>query len=199
MRSSARVLVVAATPSASEGPAAQGLDASTSAKYCAVRPLCSRDGRPRREPNSQQTCWSESYEAAEGPTPVDSLPINESRLSPRGWAAFSLVRGRMVGLGGLEPPTSSLSGIEGSALCGPAFPQVAGEREGRRDAFFAASFQAVRASQTVLRAASGNSGIVEEVRRRGLTVLPGLPDRDAHCSGSTGACCSWPAERPAGR
>jgi hypothetical protein len=28
-----------------------------------------------------------------------------------------------------------LSGIEGSALCGPAFPQVAGERQGQRDAF----------------------------------------------------------------
>jgi hypothetical protein len=28
-----------------------------------------------------------------------------------------------------------LSGIEGSALCGPAFSQVAGERQGPRDAF----------------------------------------------------------------
>jgi hypothetical protein len=27
--------------------------------------------------------------------------------------AFQLVSGMMVGLGGLEPPTSSLSGIEG--------------------------------------------------------------------------------------
>ena len=42
-----------------------------------------------------------------------SLLINRSRLSPRSWAAFPLVRGRMVGLGGVEPPTSSLSGIEG--------------------------------------------------------------------------------------
>jgi hypothetical protein len=40
--------------------------------------------------------------------------------------AFALV----VGLGGLEPPTSSLSGIEGSALCGPPFPQVTDERQG---------------------------------------------------------------------
>jgi hypothetical protein len=30
---------------------------------------------------------------------------------------------------------ASLSGIEGSALCGPAIPQVALERQGRRDAF----------------------------------------------------------------
>jgi hypothetical protein len=41
----------------------------------------------------------------------------------------------MVGLAGLEPAASSLSGIEGSALCGAAFPQVAGECQGRRDAF----------------------------------------------------------------
>src|SRR4029450_9715852 len=47
--------------------------------------------------------------------------------------------GPAVGLPGLEPGTSSLSGIEGSALCGPAFSQVAGERRGRRDAFLAAS------------------------------------------------------------
>jgi hypothetical protein len=30
---------------------------------------------------------------------------------------------------------SHLSGIEGSAPCGPGFPQVTGERQGRRDAF----------------------------------------------------------------
>jgi hypothetical protein len=33
-----------------------------------------------------------------------------------------------VGLAGLEPAASSLSGIEGSALCGPPFPQVADDR-----------------------------------------------------------------------
>jgi hypothetical protein len=44
----------------------------------------------------------------------------------------------VVGLAGLEPAASSLSGIEGSALCGPAFPQVAGDRKGRRDAFLLA-------------------------------------------------------------
>jgi hypothetical protein len=33
----------------------------------------------------------------------------------------------------------------------------------------------VQASQTVLRASSGNSRIVEEVRRPGLTVLPVCP------------------------
>jgi hypothetical protein len=48
---------------------------------------------------------------------------------------FRWSEGWMVGLGGVEPPTSSLSGIEGSALCGPPFPQVTAERQGRRDAF----------------------------------------------------------------
>jgi hypothetical protein len=48
---------------------------------------------------------------------------------------FPLVRSRLVGLPGLEPGTSSLSGIEGSALCGPAFSQVTAERQGPRDAF----------------------------------------------------------------
>jgi len=40
---------------------------------------------------------------------------------------------------GWPPAMSHLSGIEGSALCGPPFSQVAGERQGRRDAFLAGS------------------------------------------------------------
>jgi hypothetical protein len=43
--------------------------------------------------------------------------------------AFPLVRDRscggLVGLAGLEPAASSLSGIDGQALCYPAFPQFA--------------------------------------------------------------------------
>src|SRR5215218_5418311 len=44
-----------------------------------------------------------------------------NRLSKENGAPFSLVRGRMVGLGGLEPPTSSLSAIARLPLCNPAF------------------------------------------------------------------------------
>src|SRR5215213_9507474 len=77
--------------------------------------------------------------AANPPTPCRPA-IYPNRLNPGTEIAFPLVRGRTVGLGGLEPPTSSLSGIEGSALCAPAFSQVAGERQGRRDAFLATSF-----------------------------------------------------------
>jgi hypothetical protein len=43
---------------------------------------------------------------------------------------FPQVNPGIVGLAGLEPAASSLSGIEGYALCGPAFPEVAGDREG---------------------------------------------------------------------
>src|SRR4029453_15645884 len=50
--------------------------------------------------------------------------------------AFQQVKASLVGLTGLEPAASSLSGIEGPALCGPAFPQVTGDRKGPRDAFY---------------------------------------------------------------
>jgi hypothetical protein len=40
-----------------------------------------------------------------------------------------------VGLGGLEPPASSLSAITRSPLCGPAFSQVACDRRGSSNAF----------------------------------------------------------------
>ena len=53
-----------------------------------------------------------------GPRPA---PASDNAAS--GAASLSLV----VGLGGLEPPASSFSAIEGSALCAPAFPQVAAE------------------------------------------------------------------------
>src|SRR5512132_2995575 len=39
----------------------------------------------------------------------------------------------MVGLGGLEPPTSSLSEMDGRALCYPAFPLVVRLRYSYRD------------------------------------------------------------------
>jgi hypothetical protein len=48
---------------------------------------------------------------------------------------FLQVKTDVVGLAGLEPAASSLSGIEGSALCAPASSQVTGDRRGRRDAF----------------------------------------------------------------
>jgi hypothetical protein len=44
------------------------------------------------------------------------------------WRVFLQVNPGVVGLAGLEPAASSLSGIEGSALCGPPFSQVTRER-----------------------------------------------------------------------
>jgi len=84
-----------------------------------------------------------------GPSRRRALPARcRQRCDLRRW---------LVGLPGLEPGTSSLSGIEGSALCGPPFSQVTQERQGRRDAFLVTSFQAVQASQTMPRARSGTS------------------------------------------
>ena len=81
----------------------------------------------------RQDCWAED----EGGTVnrlADQRCIPAAEPRTRG-PAFPLVRGGMVGLSGLEPAPSSLSGIEGSALCRPAFLQVTAERQGRRDAF----------------------------------------------------------------
>ena len=81
-------------------------------------------------------------------------------MGPEGGpASVSAGQWPIVGLAGLEPAPSSLSGIEGSALCRPGFPQVTWERQGRRDAFLAGSFQAVRASQAGPTAPVGDSSI----------------------------------------
>ena len=73
---------------------------------------------------------------------------------------------------GLEPGTSSLSGIEGSVLCGPAFSQVIAECHGRRDAFLANSFQAVRASQAGPQRPSGTPAFLyRPLRRPGRLML----------------------------
>jgi len=50
-----------------------------------------------------------------------------------GRPAFPLVRGCIVGLGGLEPAASSLSEIDSQAPSYPAFPLVARFRRCRRD------------------------------------------------------------------
>ena len=47
--------------------------------------------------------------------------------------AFPLVRGRMVGLPGFEPGTSSLSEMDSRALCYPAFALVVRLRKSYRD------------------------------------------------------------------
>jgi hypothetical protein len=62
-----------------------------------------------------------------------------------------------------------LSGIEGSALCGPAFSQVTRECQWRGDAFLATLFQAVQANQGTLPLIQKlQNG--EPVRRPGVTL-----------------------------
>jgi hypothetical protein len=56
------------------------------------------------------------------------------RARPARCRQRSDLRRWVVGLPGLEPGTSSLSDIEGSALCSPAFLQVAAIRQGRSNA-----------------------------------------------------------------
>jgi hypothetical protein len=52
----------------------------------------------------------------------------------------------VVGLAGLEPAPSSLSAIEGSPLCGPAFSEVAPNRQGQSNAFLRLISRLSRAS-----------------------------------------------------
>jgi hypothetical protein len=124
---------------------------STSTQSNALYDRCATERRRPGELRERQTCWSGGVRA-EGERRTPPTLVADQRCIEVGWTqeermAFPLVRAGLVGLGGGEPPTSSLSGIEGSALCGPAFPQVTAERQGRRDTFLATSFQAVQAKR----------------------------------------------------
>jgi hypothetical protein len=80
----------------------------------------------------------------EGVVPTAGM---RSRTAVRRWGAVAIAIEKsiakrfrwsnvdFVGLAGLEPAASSLSGIEGSPLCGAAFSQVAADRQGRSNAF----------------------------------------------------------------
>jgi hypothetical protein len=102
-------------------------DASATAVRQRRGPGCGRNGQQRAGQRAMRLLRRAGLPS--------TLLIRGSRLNPRERTAFQLVRGRIMGLGGIEPPTSSLSGIEGSALYGPAFPQVVSERQGRSYAF----------------------------------------------------------------
>ena len=89
-----------------------------------------RCARVRRHGNGQPTCeiaGQAGTRARRLRTPVHLIPNRMIQACPNpndDRPAFPLVRGRFVGLAGLEPAASSLSEIEGRALCYPAFPQV---------------------------------------------------------------------------
>ena len=67
------------------------------------------------------------------------------------------------------PAMGVLSGIEDSALCGPAFPQVTAKRQGQSYAFLATWSQAVQANQITLPLIR-DSMTAELVHRPGVTL-----------------------------
>jgi hypothetical protein len=87
----------------------------------AVQRRC--EGRLRQR--DLQRGWSEAlFWLRRGSIRQDLIPngIDPVRLALKAQhAAFPLVTGLFVGLAGLEPAASSLSGIEGQALCRPPF------------------------------------------------------------------------------
>ena len=89
-----------------------------------------------------------------------ALPHREPSLAGHTVRFSSLVAAPAMGV---------LSGIEGSALCGAAFSQVARERQGPRDAFLATPFQAVQADQVTLLPVRNFRTAIRCVT---LTVLP---------------------------
>jgi hypothetical protein len=85
----------------------------------------------------------------------------QGRRGPRPSAKPSTARGRFVLpifiRQGRPRAMNHLSAIEGSAPCGPAFPQVASERQGRSNPLLATVLE--RCKQTILCTSSRNSGI----------------------------------------
>jgi hypothetical protein len=96
-----------------------------------------RCARLRRHGNGQPTgeiAGQAGARARRLRTPVHPIPNRMIQACPNpndDRPAFPLVRGRFVGLAGLEPAASSLSAIGGSPLCNPAFSQVAADRRGQ--------------------------------------------------------------------
>jgi hypothetical protein len=81
--------------------------------------------------------WAAPEGPGEVPTGMGVRPQrgpSRQRARPARCRQCSDLRRWVVGLPGLEPGTSSLSAIEGSPLCNPAFLQVARDRQGRSNA-----------------------------------------------------------------
>ena len=77
----------------------------------------------------------------------------------------------MVGLGGLEPPTSSLSAIPRLPPCNPAFSQVARDRQGRSNAFLVDSFPTMQQARLAHTPIRGSSISPRPLWRPGLLML----------------------------
>jgi hypothetical protein len=81
-------------------------------------------------PASKNTTNRDAFSDRYAPTTQESSRDREDANR-----VFLQVKSRVVGLAGLEPAASSVSGIEGLSAVRPAVPQVAHERKGPRDAF----------------------------------------------------------------
>jgi hypothetical protein len=128
---------------------------------------CPSDTRPRRSTSKEKVASVCTGEAV-------SLVLSARTVRQ---LAFPLVSAYVVGLGGLEPPASSLSAKYREPVCGGPVPQVASDRRGR-------SYRARPASPVLIMAAfCVLSTIVEEVYRLGLTVLPSCPTAPAAWAG----------------
>ena len=78
-----------------------------------------------RPSKAQQQCCNAFIDRCAGRSPS---AVAIEKLTRR---VFAQVKPGFVGLAGLEPAASSLSGLGGNALCGPAFPQVVSHRRWR--------------------------------------------------------------------
>jgi hypothetical protein len=95
------------------------------------------DLRPTHDSGTAKGLLKGVVPTQETERPQDLIP----KRDPLGWAgtanavaSVSPGQGPVVGLAGLEPAASSLSAIEGSPLCNPAFSQVACDRRGSSNA-----------------------------------------------------------------
>jgi hypothetical protein len=121
---------------------------------------------------------------AEGERRNSPTLVTDQRCIEVGWiqeegTAFPLVRADWWGLGGVEPPTSSLSAITRSPLCNPAFSQVVRVRKGRSNALFE-------------RASEGRLGPASESSRRARAT----PDARCPCSKMPLTCTESRSAQP---
>jgi hypothetical protein len=115
----------------------------------AVRPTTGVRESPDEPANLlvRRTVWAHGERRTH--RPYRRPAMHPSRLNPRTTTAFPLVRASMVGLEDLNLRPHPYQVSRAKRCADPPFSQVAAERQGRRDAFLAISFQAVQASHVV--------------------------------------------------
>jgi len=113
--------------------------AGASGSPVADAPTCSSGSRPHlhspwhlsvSRPLYSQPNYSEDGGAGMRSQTAMRRDARGTRDNDRPPTRISAGQPSLVGLAGLEPAPSSLSAIEGSALCGPAFSQVTPDRQG---------------------------------------------------------------------